>query len=758
MIGLEPLEGKDFPARRRARRAAWALALAFVVLGSIYSMVTPLFEASDEQWHYPFVQHLARGGGLPVQSPATVGPWRQEGSQPPLYYALAALISRWVPGDYAQILLPNPHADLGVLRPDGNVNMAIHTPSERFPYQGAALAMHLVRWFSVLLGAVTVFFAFLVGLEALPHRPGVALAGAAIAAFTPMFLFIAGSVNNDNLLIALSTVGLWLLLRQLRQPEPLRGWLLLGVVIGLGALAKESALGLLPLTALALLWLAGRERNLRALILRGACVLGAAAVIGGWWYWRNWALYHDPLGFNAFVAVAGPRYPQPTVRQLLAEWQGFVMAYWGLFGGLNVPAPSWFYRALDGLALLGAGGLVLELGRRLVGRRLPAAATAFRLALLVVWPLLVLGGLIRWTLLTMASQGRLIFPAIAALSYLLALGLASWLPAARRGRDAPAYLAAALMGGLAIWTPFAVIAPAYARPPLLTAAQEAAIPHRLDLTFGGQMELLGYRLDASEVRPGQGLAVTLYWRALKPMTQNYSVFVHLLTENELIVGQRDVYPGRGSFPTTQWQPGQAIADTYIVPVSPTTFSPSRVQVEVGLYQKETGQRLEVTDASGQALGDNVRFGQVLVRAEPKDGIANPVFFNLDHKIALVGYDLDRTSARPGETVHLTLYWQALQPMTVNYTVFAHIIGPNNSMHAQKDSWPQGGAAPTSGWHVGQRITDTYDLQIYQDTPPGAYDLEVGMYQSDTLQRLGVLGAGGELEDNRILLNRVRVNP
>ena len=70
--------------------------MAFLVLGAIYSVVTPIFEASDELWHYPLVQWLSKGNSLPVQDPHNVGPWKQEASQPPLYYWLMGWATSWM--------------------------------------------------------------------------------------------------------------------------------------------------------------------------------------------------------------------------------------------------------------------------------------------------------------------------------------------------------------------------------------------------------------------------------------------------------------------------------------------------------------------------------------------------------------------------------------------------------------------------------------------------------------------------------------
>ena len=94
----KPSSGQQVLARPRAQRVLLVLMVLYVALGVVYSVVTPLYEAPDELYHYALVRHLAEGGGLPVQDPAAPGPWMQEGGQPPLYYALAALAVGWVRG------------------------------------------------------------------------------------------------------------------------------------------------------------------------------------------------------------------------------------------------------------------------------------------------------------------------------------------------------------------------------------------------------------------------------------------------------------------------------------------------------------------------------------------------------------------------------------------------------------------------------------------------------------------------------------
>ncbi|HEC34787.1 MAG TPA: hypothetical protein ENI37_08775, partial [Chloroflexi bacterium] len=250
--------------KRRAERTVLVLILIlFAALSAIYSIVVPPFEASDELWHYPMVKYVADHWDLPVQDPTNVGPWRQEGSQPPLYYAVAAAVTFWIDtSDMEQVRHLNPHVDNGIATPDGNINLVVHNPAlERFPWRGAVLAVHLIRFLSVLMGVAAVYFTYRIADECLAttegrpdgvgdrrrggspcppqggsplgrasvpapegwatteDRPYVALAAAAVHAFTPMFVFISGAVNNDNLALPLCGLGLWMLLRLAKEQE-----------------------------------------------------------------------------------------------------------------------------------------------------------------------------------------------------------------------------------------------------------------------------------------------------------------------------------------------------------------------------------------------------------------------------------------------------------------------------------------------------------------------------------------------------------
>jgi uncharacterized membrane protein len=135
---------------------------------------------------------------------------------------------------------------------------------------------------------------------------------------------------------------------------------------------------------------------------------------------------------------------------------------------------------------------------------------------------------------------------------------------------------------------------------------------------------------------------------------------------------------------------------------------------------------------------------------------------LGESIQLVGYALDRAEALPGQTLQLTLHWKTHMPITNRYTVFAHVIGAPNPatqspVWAQMDNEPVGGSRPTTTWQVGETIDDRYGLRLPQDTPPGEYLIEIGMYDPATLARLPVRDeTGARVAEDRVLLGTVRV--
>jgi len=748
-------------SERLQRIVLAAILVLFFLTGVTYSVVVPPFEASDELWHYPMVHYIAENWRLPVQDPDNVGPWRQEGSQAPLYYVIGAAATFWIDtSDMPDVRHLNPHADNGVATPDGNINLVVHDPAlEQFPWRGTVLAVHIVRLLSVCMSTLAVFLTWLVVQEVFPGRPELALAAAAVQAFTPMYVFVSGAVNNDNLLVLLSNLALLIMLRLLRQEELVAGslvrrYVLLGIVLGLAALTKSNSLVLALLTALVVGIRAWRRRSWTEFLTGGLSTALPMFLLSGWWFVRNLILYGDPTGLNVFVEILGKRDVPADLEQLWRERFSFAAGYWGNFGGLNVPMAGWVYDVLNGLVLVAVIGLLVLLCKWLLKTRGRWSPELWPIVICLLWGVgvIVLWG--TWASTTWSSQGRLIFAALPVWSMLLVLGLTGWQPMHWR-RWTGSALALFLMG-LALAAPFVWIRPAYALPESLTDEDVAAIPNQLRAEFGDAMRLLGYHLEADNVEPGGQLGVMLYWEAISPTDRDYTVFVHLLGNGDLLVAQRDTFPGLGKLSTTWLEPGMRWADRYVLQVPESAYTPDDAVIEVGLYDTTSQVRLPVT-VEGMDGGDQVRFGDVALRAH-SGHLPNPVSVNFDNRMELISYDLSERVIRPGDSVTLTLYWRAVEEMESNYTISAQFVDPEQQKAAQLDGWPQGGAAPTSTWRQGQIIDDVRVLQVASDAVAGVYDVRVAVYlfEDGQFDHLSVIPQGGRMLTDYVLLTRVRV--
>jgi hypothetical protein len=151
-----------------------------------------------------------------------------------------------------------------------------------------------------------------------------------------------------------------------------------------------------------------------------------------------------------------------------------------------------------------------------------------------------------------------------------------------------------------------------------------------------------------------------------------------------------------------------------------------------------------------AVGWHVRPFRFSVEPQPKE-------VNLEDQVTLLGYSLDRDSYRPGDAIHVTLYWQALQEMGDNYKVFVHFMDEGlTTMFAQHDGDPVESFTPTTRWLPGEIVADHHELHILPEAPPGTYKLFTGMYEFDTIRNLTILTPEAASPNNRILLRDVEV--
>ncbi|RLF44569.1 MAG: hypothetical protein DRN29_08195 [Thermoplasmata archaeon] len=130
------------------------------------------------------------------------------------------------------------------------------------------------------------------------------------------------------------------------------------------------------------------------------------------------------------------------------------------------------------------------------------------------------------------------------------------------------------------------------------------ISHPMKVDLGGKVDFLGYDLKTTKIKAGETIHLTLYWRAKREMRVSYTVFTHLLGEDNTIWGQKDGIPMKGRHPTTQWQVGEVIVDEYEIITKKDT--PEGIyRLEVGMYDLNTGERLPAFEGGRRLEGDRI---------------------------------------------------------------------------------------------------------------------------------------------------------
>jgi hypothetical protein len=123
---------------------------------------------------------------------------------------------------------------------------------------------------------------------------------------------------------------------------------------------------------------------------------------------------------------------------------------------------------------------------------------------------------------------------------------------------------------------------------------------RLDAKLGDHIHLRSYQLNASSVRAGNVLKVTLQWESDGPISDNYHVFVHLLDSQGSLVAQHDGPPANGAHPTWTWQGGETIQDEHTL-VLDRDLPAGRYSLSVGMYDILTKERLSACGPDGERL-------------------------------------------------------------------------------------------------------------------------------------------------------------
>jgi hypothetical protein len=171
----------------------------------------------------------------------------------------------------------------------------------------------------------------------------------------------------------------------------------------------------------------------------------------------------------------------------------------------------------------------------------------------------------------------------------------------------------------------------------------------------------------------------------------------------------------------------------------------------GMYRIWVGWEGKMAHCHWLALPTN-RCVLATVKVAPvQQGLAN-----FGGKILLVAAELGSDRIRPGELLPITLHWKPLRVMEEDYTITVQLLGPDGRLHGQVDAWPVQGTMPTSRWLPGQEITDPYQVALLPGSPPGQYQVIVGIYLLATMERVLVIDEAGNPVGDHYVVGKIEV--
>jgi hypothetical protein len=136
-------------------------------------------------------------------------------------------------------------------------------------------------------------------------------------------------------------------------------------------------------------------------------------------------------------------------------------------------------------------------------------------------------------------------------------------------------------------------------------------------------------------------------------------------------------------------------------------------------------------------------------------------------LRLVGYSLSAADVKPGETLTLTVFWQALTSSLPEMNVFVHLYQPGGDVAAegvaaqpvaQSDGPPCQGNYPTTRWAVGEIVADERQLTVPPDFAADRAPLAVGLYRWPDQVRVPPTGSDQVIPGDRLRLTELRVTP
>src|SRR5215207_6790100 len=414
------------------RRWLTVIFCLYFLLAVGYSLLMPIWEAPDEGAHFHLAWYLARKDQYATEEK------NYEAAQPRGYYYFGSVIIR---------ALDKINPDFSDYTYPREFKYNIRIPERRFDWNAEnyrfLFGVYVLRWINILFGALALWLNWKAFQVIAPGSPWMRIAALALMALTPQYLHIMSSVNNDTLGTVAGALLFYLAIQivsrsqrsddsakrphgvsRSAQPatEVATTFLSLFTVILAIILPLTTKLTVLPISAAVLIIIAVKWlfnfRDKRWLIISGLVILVCAGLLYVF-FPETVRTAESEITWRLF----GLRKKGVDIEYLITITNQILQTYWGKVGWLAVGLPAWVVNSLTALGIVGAGIHIYKLIK--LTTKVPQFtlwAATFMIALFTIL------AVARNGLTTGATQGRLLFPAIGALSILMASGWHDVLP------------------------------------------------------------------------------------------------------------------------------------------------------------------------------------------------------------------------------------------------------------------------------------------------------------------------------------------
>ena len=406
--------------------------VAFVAIGTLFALQQPPFVGADEKAHLGYAHDVANGSLPTIDERPTIPIWADQWMMESIYTQVDANRTIWVanhpPLFYVSVAPLVWYSEI-THRPDGG--------------------LLLLRFANIAYGAIGVAFTYAIALE-LTRSRRIALVSTGVVAMTTQLYASLSLAMSDGMTFAAGAAVTWAGLRCLQRGTTSRNLTLLAVTTAVATGAR--AVTMLVAFAVVGVVAAVEFMNSRAATRdrwRAAgrvCLVGVlpAALLFGWFYLRNIAIYGD-IGASSYLLERFDRETNGSILSTLLDgplWRSLYARSMSPFTYRGPRPPGMWI-----VATLGIAGLVLATVTRCTGDR-DAAGNRYQLARRSILLLLLGVAVIVLYIAQHVSGGgylhpRYAFPVLASVATLLVVGL---------DRILPRVLPVALLVAMGLWT------------------------------------------------------------------------------------------------------------------------------------------------------------------------------------------------------------------------------------------------------------------------------------------------------------------